>query len=58
YPDKAAFRVGRALETNWDKVNIGNYSFAAGLSTTASGSQSVAMGSQNVASGDFSFAFG
>jgi hypothetical protein len=58
YPDKAAFRVGKISSTNWDKVNIGNYSFAAGLSTTASGSQSVAMGSQNVASGDFSFAYG
>jgi hypothetical protein len=58
YPDKAAFRAGRVTGNTWDKVNIGNYSFAAGLSTTASGSQSVAMCGSNTASGDFSVALG
>lgn len=58
YPDKAAFRAGRVTGNTWDKVNIGNYSFAAGLSTTASGAQSVAMGGSNAASGDFSVALG
>lgn len=58
YPDKAAFRAGRVNSTQWDKASIGNYSFAAGLSTTASGAQSVALGDNNIASGDFSVALG
>lgn len=49
YPDKAAFRAGRVMGTTRDKASIGNYSFAAGLSTTASGVQSAAPGGCNTA---------
>src|ERR1700730_12391517 len=42
YPDKAAFRAGYIWNTQWDNNNIGNYSFAAGNSTTASGQYSTA----------------
>ncbi len=58
YPDKGAFRVGKTSGTSWEKDNIGNFSFAAGLSTVASGSHSVSMGGTNLATGDFSVAFG
>jgi len=58
YPDKAAFRVGCAYETDWDMINIGNYSFASGLGTIASGEASVAMGESATASGFQSFAVG
>lgn len=58
YPDKAAFRAGRTNGTEWDKDNIGNYSFSAGLSTTASGVYSVSLGLVSVASGTSSFAMG
>jgi hypothetical protein len=50
YPDKAAFRVGYVSGTEWDKNNIGLYSFASGLGTTASGDLSTAMGGQTIAS--------
>ncbi|KAF5062311.1 hypothetical protein DSECCO2_306220 [anaerobic digester metagenome] len=49
YPDKAAFRAGRVMGTTRDKASIGNYSVAAGLSTTASGVQSAAPGGCNTA---------
>lgn len=58
YADKAAFRAGYVSLTNWDKANIGNYSFASGLNTTASGERSTAMGSLATASGNYSFATG
>lgn len=58
YPDKAAFRVGRALGTEWDGSNIGNTSFATGLFSTASGSLSFATGNLTLASGSISTALG
>ncbi|RYF89537.1 MAG: hypothetical protein EOO03_05805, partial [Chitinophagaceae bacterium] len=58
YPDKAAFRVGSVSSTQWDKDNIGNYSFAAGRNSTASGGESVALGSGNIAAGNLSFSAG
>ncbi len=58
YPDKAAFRVGFASDTSWNKVNIGNYSFSSGASNIASGTISTAMGDQSTASGDNSTAMG
>ncbi|MBK9103649.1 MAG: hypothetical protein IPL92_03580 [Saprospiraceae bacterium] len=58
YPDKAAFRAGLAEGTSWDKVNIGNYSFAAGAGTIASGNVSTATGTGTVASGVFTTAMG
>jgi Chaperone of endosialidase/Head domain of trimeric autotransporter adhesin len=58
YPDKAAFRVGYVSGTQWDKDNIGNYSFATGSITTASGIQSTAMGFGTDATGTNSTAMG
>ncbi len=58
YPKKAAFRAGYVNGTQWDDDNIGNYSFAAGINTTASGLRSVALGAGTTASGDYSFATG
>ncbi len=58
YADKAAFRAGFAFGNDWDKVNIGNYSFAVGYSTISSGSYSTAMGIGSAASGNVSTAMG
>lgn len=50
YPGKAAFRVGGVTGTYtagtapWDNANIGQYSFAAGLNSTAAGLHGVAIG--------------
>lgn len=51
YPGKASFRAGYVATTEWDKSNIGDYSFAAGYRTIASGAYSVALGSSATASG-------
>jgi hypothetical protein len=58
YPDKAAFRVGRVVGTQWDKDNIGDFSVAMGRNTTASGSYSMAMGRGTTASTFYSTAMG
>lgn len=58
YADKAAFRVGYVTATQWDKNNIGIYSFAAGYETTALGHSSTAMGYMTTASGFSSTAMG
>lgn len=58
YPKKAAFRAGYVSGTQWDDVNIGNYSFSAGNCNTASGAYSTAMGQFALASGANSVAMG
>jgi hypothetical protein len=58
YPDKAAFRTGGVLNTNWNKDSIGIYSFASGFDNKASGAYSTAMGNTTTASGDNSTAMG
>ncbi|CAN5406332.1 hypothetical protein BH10BAC3_BH10BAC3_39660 [soil metagenome] len=58
YADKGAFRVGYASGDNWDKAQVGNYSFAAGFGSAASGDYSVAIGLNNKAVGLNSLAFG
>jgi len=58
YPKKAAFRVGNVIENQWDDTNIGNYSMAMGVNTTASAYASTAMGSATNASGASSTAMG
>lgn len=58
YAQKAAFRAGRVTGTEWDKINVGNYSFAGGINNIASGLQSVAFGNTNKALGDNSFVTG
>ena len=58
YPAKAAFRTGYVSGAEWDKDNIGNYSFASGLNTKASGDYSTALGNTTIASGAYSTACG
>lgn len=58
YADKASFRAGNVTNTNWDKDNIGNVSFAAGSNTQASGITSTALGNFAFATGDISTAIG
>lgn len=57
-PSKVAFRAGDPNGAYWDDVNIGYYSTAFGLRTTASGQRSFAIGESTVASGYYSFATG
>jgi hypothetical protein len=58
YADKAAFRAGYSGGTNWDKDNIGNYSFSAGGDTRAKGDYSIAFGQSTTTNGIVSTAFG
>ncbi len=61
YPDKAAFRVGYTnsnFNNLWTRDNIGNYSFATGISTNASGLAAFATGYTSEASGSYSVAMG
>lgn len=58
YPAKASFRVGSVETNQWDKGNIGYYSFASGFNTIASGVYSTAMGYSDTASDFSSFASG
>ncbi len=58
YPKKAAFRAGFVNDSQWNDINIGNYSAAFGNSSTASGLYSFASGYLTTASGTGSFAGG
>lgn len=63
YASKGAFRVGGITNfentyANWDRANVGWYSFASGQGTKASGDFSTAMGFNTEASGSSSTAFG
>jgi len=58
YADKAAFRVGVASDTSWNRANTGGYSTAMGAYSIASGVVSTAMGTQSIASGESSTAMG
>ncbi|MFC2130457.1 beta strand repeat-containing protein [Bacteroidota bacterium] len=69
---KGAFRAGYVMATQWDAVNVGNYSTAFGQQNTASAGYTMAWGSNSNASashataagfyatatGDYSFALG
>ncbi len=55
-PAKKAFRAGMTTATQWDDVNIGNYSAAFGINTKATASTSFAAGSTAYATGVSSFA--
>ena len=57
-PSLSAFRAGFVSGTNWDAANIGYYSFAVGLNTTANNYYSFAGGQNTTASGNSSTAFG
>ncbi len=58
YPDKIAFRVGQVYQDEWDKQNVGYYSFAAGSGAKAFGDFSTAIGDNNYALGAYSLALG
>jgi hypothetical protein len=58
YPDRAAFRVGGVSNTQWDTVNIGNYSVSFGYNSVASGPYSISMGQSTTASGSSSASIG
>ncbi|MEO7308847.1 MAG: tail fiber domain-containing protein [Chitinophagaceae bacterium] len=58
YAGKAAIRAGYVDGSQWNDVNIGNYSIALGSNTIASGNASVAIGGGTSATGDFSTAMG
>src|SRR5881296_778969 len=58
YPRKAALRAGGVPTTQWDDVNIGNYSVALGSGTAASAEAATALGRNTRASGQRSLATG
>jgi len=58
YPRKTAFRAGHVNADQWDDANIGFFSIAFGIDTTASGDSSTAMGRDTLASGESSTAMG
>ena len=58
YADKAAFRVGAVVGSNWDKDSIGDYSFASGNNTKAIGILSTSLGYGTTASGLYSTSIG
>jgi hypothetical protein len=51
YADKAAFRVGYALNNEWDKENVGRGSIAMGTNSLAKGDASVALAASSDALG-------
>lgn len=46
WPSKGAFRAGNAVSSEWDSLNIKDYSFAYGNQVTANGYGAFAMGDQ------------
>lgn len=58
YPQKAAFRVGSVDGNQWDKDNIGSYSFASGFNTKALGDYSTSLGAYTNANGAYSTSLG
>lgn len=57
YPGKSSFRAGGITSNQWDDINIGNYSFAAGYNCIA-GDFSFAAGNTSTASGSYAIAMG
>jgi hypothetical protein len=58
YPDKAAFRGGRAMGQEWNKDSIGLHSFAYGYDVSALEDFGIAIGSNSRATQNFSIAIG
>ena len=59
YPNKAAFRVGYVLGTEWDQANLGDFSVGIGYNPLASGYASTVVGGfRNKATGQYSLAVG
>lgn len=58
FPGRGAFRAGNATGSEWDSVNVDDYSFAFGNQVTASGYGSFAMGDQVTVSSTVGTGFG
>lgn len=58
YPARGAFRAGNATSTEWDSLNLDDYTFAFGNQVTASGYGSFAMGDQVTVSSTVGVGFG
>jgi hypothetical protein len=58
YPDKAAWRGGRTLTSEWSRDSIGLYSMAYGYHPVARGKAAIALGETISASGDNAIALG
>jgi hypothetical protein len=58
YPDRAAFRSGFVNDNQWDRDNIGVYSFAAGSNVMAKEHSSIALGNSSKALRIYSIALG
>ena len=58
YADNAAFRAGGVGSTQWDKINVGQYSFAVGLDSKASQFATTALGNNCLASANYATAMG
>lgn len=58
YPRKAAFRAGYASGTQWNDVNIGDYSVSLGEDSISSGNYSVTIGNENAVSSPYSVMIG
>ena len=57
-PGRSAFRAGTATGMQWDNGNVGDYSTAFGLNTTASGMESMAWGENSNATATHATAWG
>lgn len=55
---KAAFRAGWVNDTDWDDLNVGNYSAGFGVSNLVSGQHAFSAGSSNEATDNSSIALG
>lgn len=58
HPAKAALRAGEVTGSQWDDANVGKWSVAFGMRTTASGNSTVAMGRGAVAGANRAVAIG
>jgi hypothetical protein len=58
YPKEAGFRVGKNLNSSWNRNTIGSASFATGRGTIASGQFAAAFGDLTEATGPSTFAIG
>lgn len=58
YPARGAFRAGNATSTEWDSLNVDDYTFAFGNQVTASGYGSFAMGDQVTVTSTVGVGFG
>ena len=58
YSDKGAFRTGEVTDAQWNKNNIGFYSFASGYNTMAKVTYTTSMGDQTTALEEYATSMG